>query len=273
MPFFDADGIHFHYAEAGAGLPFVFQHGLGGDTSQTLGTFQSPPPFRLLTLDSRGHGQTRPLGPAEKLSFDQFADDLAALLDRLGLEQAVVGGISMGAGVALNFALRYPRRALGLVLVRPAWLAEPLPANLQLYPRIAALVRQHGAARGQALFEQSAEYQEVLGRYPVGASSLVKQFSRPNAEATIDLLERLPGDAPNRDPREWAQMRLPTLVLANELDPVHPCAYGETLSQAIPGARLARITSKEVDAEQHARDIQSALGPFLAQLPGFVQRL
>ena len=59
--------------------PFVFQHGLGGDVSQPAGVFPPPRGFRLISLDCRGHGGTRPLGPADKLSVSSFADDVVAL--------------------------------------------------------------------------------------------------------------------------------------------------------------------------------------------------
>ncbi len=263
MPFLELDGIRFHYEDRGAGLPFVFQHGLGGDTGQILGVFPPPLPLRLLTLDSRGHGETRPLGPPEQLRFDRFGDDLLAWMDALGLEQAVVGGISMGAGLALNFALRYPRRVRALVLARPAWLEQPLPANLQVYPRIAALIRTYGVLEGRARFAQSAEYQALLHSHPAGASSLIKQFERERAMETAAILERLPGDAPNRSREAWGGIRVPTLVLANERDPVHPLEYGQALAAAIPGARLERITSKEVDAELHNRELRAAILRFL----------
>jgi pimeloyl-ACP methyl ester carboxylesterase len=145
------DGITFHYLDSGEGVPFLFQHGLGGDLTRSYGLLTPPLPFRLLSFDFRGHGETRPLGDSEKLSFATFADDLLAVLDERHIAQAVIGGISMGAAVALNFALRYPQRMLGLVLVRPAWLNEPLPANLQAYPRIAQLIRQHGKCQNSEL--------------------------------------------------------------------------------------------------------------------------
>jgi pimeloyl-ACP methyl ester carboxylesterase len=267
MPFFERDEIRFHYLDAGEGLPFVFQHGLGGDTLQTRDTFQPPLALRLLTLDCRGHGETRALGAANLLSFDQFADDLLALMNHLGLAQVVAGGISMGAGVALNLALRYPERVKALVLARPAWLDSPLPANLQVYPRIAALIRQYGPVRGREHFQQTEEYQAVVRSHPAGASSLVKQFERPNAAESVDLLERLPADAPNRAAQAWTQLRIPTLILANDLDPVHPYGYGEVLARAIPGAVLTRITSKEIDARQHSQDIQQAVERFWRILP------
>jgi pimeloyl-ACP methyl ester carboxylesterase len=263
MPFFYADSITFHYLDVGQGFPFVFQHGLGGDVHQTQDLFVAPLPFRLLTLDCRGHGETRPVGDPAYLGFTPFADDLVALLDKLHLQQAVVGGISMGAAVALNFALRYPQRVQALVLVRPAWLHEPLPANLQVYPRIAALIRRAGAAQASEHFKQTEEYLELQRTFPVAAASLLTQCTRPRAEETVDILERLPRDAPNRNQEDWTHIHVPTLVLVNEHDPIHPFRYGEVLAYAIPGATLEQVTPKAIDAHQHARDIQHAIERFL----------
>jgi pimeloyl-ACP methyl ester carboxylesterase len=266
MPFMTADSISFHYVDVGQGIPFVFQHGLGGDVQQTQDIFVPPIPFRLISLDCRGHGKTKPLGDPSRLGFSQFADDVLALLDHLRLEQVVIGGISMGAGVALNFALRHPQRVRGLILVRPAWLHEPAPPNLAVYPRIADLIRREGLEQGRDTFARSAAYLDVLPEFPQTAASILKQFARPQADAFAAVLERLPADAPNRHPAEWAQIRVPTQVLAHDRDPVHPLAYGATLAQAIPGASLTRITPKEVDAQQHNHDIRHAVEGFLGAL-------
>jgi pimeloyl-ACP methyl ester carboxylesterase len=62
MPVFERDGLSFHYLDEGdpSGRPFVFQHGLGGDVSQPAGVFSPPPGTRLVSLDCRGRGRTRP---------------------------------------------------------------------------------------------------------------------------------------------------------------------------------------------------------------------
>jgi pimeloyl-ACP methyl ester carboxylesterase len=60
MSFLHHDGITFHYLDSGEGVPFIFQHGLGGDVTQPYGLFTPPLPFRLLSFDFRGHGETRP---------------------------------------------------------------------------------------------------------------------------------------------------------------------------------------------------------------------
>jgi len=59
MPFFEANGITFHFADDNNDrTPFVFQHGLGADISQPMAFFGKDRPFRLISLDCRGHGKT-----------------------------------------------------------------------------------------------------------------------------------------------------------------------------------------------------------------------
>ncbi len=263
MPFFDRDGLRFHYAEVGEGLPFVFQHGLGGDVSQPLGLFRPPAGVRLLALDCRAHGQTRPVGEPAKVGIAAFAEDLAAWLDHLGIERAVIGGISMGAAVALRFALRFPERVLGLVQSRAAWLEGPNPRNAWLYGHIARLIRTHGARQGLEIFRASDGYQEVLCESPDAAASLVGQFEHPRAEEAVVRLERIPLDAPCRNLDELQAIAVPTLVMANRQDPIHPFAYGEALAEAIQGARFRELTAKSISKDAHARDVQQHLTEFL----------
>jgi pimeloyl-ACP methyl ester carboxylesterase len=269
MPIFECDGLAFHYLDEGdpSGRPFVFQHGLGGDVSQPAGVFPPPLGIRLLSLDCRGHGGTRPLGPADKLSFSSFADDVAALMDHLGLERAVVGGISMGAGVALNLALRYPQRVAGLVLSRPAWLDSPRPENLKAYPVIARLLREHGAEQGRELFEGTEEYAELERAAPGAGRSLASsQFGRSLAREFAAVLEALAGDAPVRDRAQWREVRAPALVLASRLDPTHPHSYAEILARTLPSARLAELTPKAEDEGRYAADARAAIADFLGRV-------
>ena len=66
----------------------------------------------------------------------------------------MIGGISLGSAVAVNVALRYPERVLGLVLSRPAWIDRPLPENVQLYSTIADLLQSVGAKEGLERFRR-----------------------------------------------------------------------------------------------------------------------
>jgi len=121
MPIFEHDSIRFHYEVHGEGHPLVVCHGLTGDLSAPKDLLGEFPGVRLIFLDARAHGKTEPLGPATKLCFKQFASDLYALLDHLKIDRAIVGGISMGAGIAARFAIDFPKSVAGLILVRPAW--------------------------------------------------------------------------------------------------------------------------------------------------------
>jgi pimeloyl-ACP methyl ester carboxylesterase len=274
MASFQRDRIVFHYLDVGQGAPFVFQHGIGGDVGQPEGLFRPPQGIRLLCLDARAHGQTQPLGDPTALTFDVFGDDLVAWLDHLGVEQAILGGISMGAGVALNVAVRYPERVAGLVLSRPAWLDGPMPPeNVARYAALARLLRAVGAAgdRDQALrwalagFEASDDYQDLLASSPDTAQSLRGQLTNERAVAAVARLERLPVDRPLADLGAAAAVWVPTLVLAHRQDPVHRFAFGARLAAAIPGARLVALTPKSINRARHAAEVQRCLESFLGR--------
>lgn len=266
MPVFERDGLSFNYLDKGSGIPFVFQHGLGGDLHQTSDAFSPPNGMRLISMECRGHGDTQPLGEEFKLSFSYFADDLVALLHYLGIEQAVVGGISMGAGVALNLALRHPERVAGMILSRPAWLDSPMPGNLKAYPVISRLLEEHGPERGRELFAKTEEHAELEQAAPgTGDSLAASQFGRARAVENAPVLGRLPNDAPNRNRCEWHQIRVPTLMLACRRDPAHPFSYAKILAHEMPSAELDELTPKADSEDRHAKDVQQAIMDFLAR--------
>jgi len=262
---FKHDGISFNYRDIGNGLPFVFQHGLGGDVNQPCDLLSPPAGIRLIAFDCRGHGETEPLGPEDKIAIASFADDLAALLDHLKIERAVLGGISMGAAVSVNFALRRPERVLGLVQSRPAWLAGPNHDNARFFNYVAHLLREHGASRGREIFCKSEIYREVFAESPDVASSLAGQFDNEHAVKRSIRLERIPLDAPYQHLDELSAVRVPTIVLANREDPIHPFQYGETISQQIPAAEFHELTPKSINVDQHAEDVQRFITEFLGK--------
>ncbi len=263
MKLYELNGIKFHFVDAGHGLPFVFQHGLGGDVNQPMGLYRPVAGVRLIAFDVRGHGETRPLGDPSKLNIATLADDLIGLIDHLGLEKAVVGGISLGAAVAVNVALRYPDRALGLVLVRPAWIDRPLPENVALYTTIARLIREPGPVEGLAQFRSSPAFLAMERESPDCARSIVGQFENPRALECVARLERLIADTPCPDLASYGNLKIPTLILGNRHDPIHPWPLARSLSEIIPGAELCEVTPKSVSLDQHTADVQRAIDDFL----------
>ena len=175
----------------------------------------------------------------------------------------MIGGISLGAAVALNFALRYPQRVTGLVQSRPAWLAGPNRRNAAWYGEIVRLICEYGASEGGLRFRQSATYAQVREESPDVAQSLLNQFDNPRVQDAVAVLERMAPDAPCTSLRQLAAIRVPTLVMANRQDPVHPFEYGQVIAAGIPGAEFCEITAKSVSSERHQQDVQRYLGEFL----------
>jgi Predicted hydrolases or acyltransferases (alpha/beta hydrolase superfamily) len=110
-----ANGIQMNYELSGKGKNLVLIHGFTDNLNMW---FNQVPEFskqyQVLTYDVRGFGQTeKTQGPH---SMDLFADDLQGLLKALGLRSACVLGYSMGGRIALEFCMKYPQQATGLVL-------------------------------------------------------------------------------------------------------------------------------------------------------------
>src|SRR5262245_16558605 len=116
---FDSSGTCLFAVESGRGLPVLLFHG-GLATHLACQRFAAPlaARFRLITPDVRGSGRSIHGGD---LSWDQLADDVAALVRHLGVGQAVIGGTSFGAGVAVAAALRHPDVVAGLLILNPAY--------------------------------------------------------------------------------------------------------------------------------------------------------
>ena len=259
--------ISFNFRSTGAGIPFLFQHGLGGNLQQAQDLLAGLEGVQLISMDSRGHGQT-PFDPTHPPSFNQYADDAVALLDHLGIEKAVAGGISMGSGIALNLAVRYPERVLALVLVRPAWLDHPDPANLSILSSAAAFM---GTPLGQEQFQASDIFIRMDLDLPNAARSILGQFAREQGQHTAKILKSMIRDAPVADLNLLRSIRQPALILASERDPLHPLDFGIVLDQYLPDSRFVEVTSKYVDEVQHAREVLGYVREFVIRQQPFLK--
>jgi pimeloyl-ACP methyl ester carboxylesterase len=257
------DGCRLAFVDDGQGLPVLWQHGLGADSDQPAEVFPPMSGIRRLTLECRGHGRSD-LGDESLISIAQFTEDAVALLNHLGIDRAIIGGISLGAAIALRFAVMHSGRALGLILARPAWAAEDSPASLNLYQEVADVLATYGPREGRARFEASRRLAEVEAVSPDNAASLLGFFDRPNPHSTMTLLSRIPADGPGISPDYLRMLRLPTLVIANDQDYVHPLATAERLTALIPGAVKRKITSKTVDRTRYVAEFKQTLSHFLA---------
>ncbi|MEJ7677552.1 MAG: alpha/beta hydrolase [Segetibacter sp.] len=266
MSYFEHNDLSFYYTETGHGTPFIFQHGLGGSVDQIIKIYSPPSGVRLITFDFRGHGKTQ-MSRKEELNFKTFADDVLAFMSHLLVDKAIIGGISMGAGVALNFALRYPDRTLALILSRPAWLDRPMEKqNKEIYSFIAKLLRENGHEKGRQIFIASDLYTQLSIVSPTTAQSFLGHFNYERASETAVKYELLPEDAPIDSRSEWKKITAPMLILANKSDPVHPFEYGLEYASAIGHADFKEITSKSINEEQHNKDVKKYIDMFINKI-------
>jgi pimeloyl-ACP methyl ester carboxylesterase len=96
------------------------------------------------------------------------------------------------------------------------------------------------------------------------------QFIHPRAAETVAKLERIPRDQPCHDLRQVEAISVPTLVLANQQDPIHPFVYGQALAARIPGAEFRELTPKSVNLKRYEQETQEIIGDFLMRRFGAV---
>lgn len=117
MPTAHLNGIDIYYEDHGHGLPVVLSHGYGASSRMWQG--QIGPlgeRYRLITWDMRGHGQTDSPERGEDYSEAATVEDLRQLLGHLDVEQAVIGGLSLGGYMSLAFNLAHPGMVRALIL-------------------------------------------------------------------------------------------------------------------------------------------------------------
>ena len=262
---FSRGGLTLAVAESGEGRPMLFQHGLCGAAGQPAEVFPANRGWRCLTLECRGHGRSE-AGPIEAFSLATFADDLAAFIEARGLAPMVLGGISMGAALALRLAVARPELVQALVLARPAWLTEAGPANLEPNIVVGELLATRPPDEALALFEASPLANRLAAEAPDNLASLRGFFTRDPLAVTSALLTRISRDGPGITPDDLARLRLPTLVIGTGQDAIHPLPLARALAAAIPGARFAEITPKATDRAAYVRDFQAALAGFLEEM-------
>jgi pimeloyl-ACP methyl ester carboxylesterase len=247
----------------GHALPLIFQHGMGGDTKQPLGYIGGTPPAPIVALNARGHAPSSDLDPIAA-SFDTFADDVIAVADQLDIGRFVIGGISLGAGTALNLTVRYPGRVAGLVLCRPAWLDRPQAEfNRNAYAEIADLLDRMPTDAAVDYYRETRTYRSVQAVSPAAAASLLGQIVRPRAAENADLLRTFPAISPTTSTATWEAVDAPTLVIGHDDDPFHPYEIAQAYADTIPDALLRTVPSKDADPAGFTTNIRAALNDFL----------
>ena len=249
-------------------MPVVIQHGLCGDARQTAEALPDALGFHRITLECRGHGAS---DAGDTFSIGIFTEDLAALIETLPAP-VVVGGISMGAAIATRLAITRPDLVRGLILVRPAWVAEAAPSNmapnaevgdlLAALPALPALP----ARAARAAFAASATAATLALTAPDNLASLMGFFAREPLAVTAALLTRISADGPGISEDDLRALTIPALVCSTAQDAIHPAALAAQLAQLIPNAELIELPRKGRDKPAHLAALHAAMTRFLQEI-------
>jgi 3-oxoadipate enol-lactonase len=258
MDFIDLDGLALRYELSGNGdRTLVLVHEMGG----SLESWDDVAPRfmetrRVLRYDTRGAGMSHKV--RGQLGIETMADDIAALLDALGIVGKVaLAGIAVGGAIALHFAARYSERTSAVAVGSPATSIAP-------DRRAAALER---AANIEAAGMAFAVTDAMLNGYPPELRGDIKRFERyrtrwlgndPASYATIWRM--LVGTDMQA---ELTKLRCPALVIGGSLDRVRPPALAKAVANIIPGARYIEIPTGHYMAVQTPELISDRIDQFL----------
>lgn len=258
--------VALHLEREGTSGPVVcLLHGFGGSARNWRPQLRAlRERARPAAFDLRGHARSE--APAEAAAYapERFVADVARVLDHLGVRHAIVGGLSLGAGIAARFAAAHPERVRGLVL-------------MALPPGAAEGTRQRGWALAFADAIEREGLEAAGARYAWGpdsgldpaAAKLVRQgFLEHAPHAIAHILRELLAVQPGW--RELAERLAPhprpTLLVVGERDPVSRRAC-EALAAALPDAELLVVPGAGHVVNLEAREaVNAALQRFLAAL-------
>jgi pimeloyl-ACP methyl ester carboxylesterase len=261
--------VSLHYTEAGEGLPVVLLHAFPLSSAmwadQRAGLSGR---YRVITPDQRGFGGT-PIGgdPASlaRPSLTTAADDLVRFLDGLGLDQVVVGGLSMGGYVAMALLRRHPERVRALVLANTKATADPEPAAANRQRIAAAVLAAHSS---EILLDEV--FPKLLGETSTGSRpevvARVRDQVREAPPAAVAWAQRAMAARPDSlDTLHGATV--PALVIAGEEDSLIPVTEAEAMVAALPKGRLVRLAGVgHLSAVEDPAAFNAAVTGFLDEL-------
>jgi 3-oxoadipate enol-lactonase len=228
-----SDGIEIGYDDVGSGVPMLLIHGFPhhrGLWSPQVNALVDR--ARCIAPDLRGFGETTASPP---YSMDQYADDLASLMDTARVDRAVIAGLSMGGYIAFAFWRRHRARVRALVLADTRPGADAAEGRQKRADMI-AMAREHGSTAvadammpvmvGQSTREKNPEVvdavYQMLAAAPVAGivGALEAMMHRPDSTPTLATID------------------VPTLIVVGDEDTLTPPKESEAMHRAIRGSRL-----------------------------------
>ena len=214
----DLNGLHLYYEVHGQGRPLILLHGGLGSGEMfgpTLPTLAEK--HQVIAPDLQAHGRTADID--RPIDFRLMADDIAALIDHLGLEKADVVGYSLGGGVAFFTASKYPEKVGKLVIASANIRRDAIPAEM--------LAQQGQVNASAAEFLKDTPMYELYNRVA------------PRPEDFPRLLDKM-GESMSKDfdlTEDVRALTVPTLIVAADADMAPPSHYVETFKLLDGGLR------------------------------------
>jgi len=195
--------------------------------------------YRVISYDARGHGESDPAPEPSAYDYVNLVGDLAAVLDALRIERAILLGASMGAATVVAFALDHPQRVSALVTVTPPVGGNGLGGDeqFQWWEVLADGLEREGPTG----------FLRVYGDPPVEPrfkrlilSAIRERLERHRQPEALAAAMRAVAHSAPFEIRDLERLEVPTLVVAShdEVDPEHPFRVAETYAERIPRAEL-----------------------------------
>lgn len=228
----DYKPVKLNFIEFGKGVPIILIHGFPLDHSIWLPVVPLlQEKARVILPDLRGFGQSPVV--AEDGNMRTMAEDIANLMDDLGLEKAILVGHSMGGYVCLNFARAFPQRLMGLGLVATQ------AAGDSLERRQARLVMAEDVKR-KGVKSIADGMATRLTNQPELAQSMKRLILKA---PTRGVMAALHGMAERADATDWlVEMVVPTVVIAGTEDALIPIERSRTMAQMLNHAWLVEVS-------------------------------
>lgn len=243
MPFARAaDKVRIYYEAHGSGTPLVLAYGIGGNAEMwDVNRDALAARHRLILWEPRGHARSdSPEDPA-KYSFERWVLDLKAVLDRLGIRKAHVGGLSLGAGIATRFALRFPSRVRSLVVTNSSSAAGlPLSVeNLVMRARSIEITLTKGMdAMAEYAMVANPNLSERLALDPGARAEFYEEYRRLSPIGYANSLRAL--IAMDHITDQLRRLRMPVLLIGADRDPsLEPM---KVMHRRVRGSRLAVLS-------------------------------
>lgn len=237
--FFD-DGVSLSYEIFGRGeRTVVYLHGLLLDSAvnHRLAEDLAEAGYRVVLLDLPGHGRSDKPHAIALHRMDSYAGRVVRLLDELGIERAVVGGVSLGADVALQMGLLVPERLQGMIVEMPV-LEQAVPAAVVIFGPV-LFAASYAAPVMRAVLRLARR----LPRERLGVLGSAMGFVELDPDDIAAVLKGVVVGPVAPTVSERTSMRVPALVVGHSSDRLHPLGDAARLSAQLPDARFVEARS------------------------------